>query len=219
LVGYLTAVRRETCEQCACEAVILGLWAGTNVRSGGDESLRRGLMSASGQSSMDPLELINRLDELVKGAKHLPFSDEVRVNKQEIRDLLDEMRAAMPEEIKEARWIVQERREVLSEARREAEQTAQEARERQAEFASGHELIRQAERTAVEIIESARVRARELHLGAENYAEETLSTLELTLAKRVAAIQRGRERLRSADEGAGTPAPPTGDTGGAFAPG
>jgi cell division septum initiation protein DivIVA len=154
---------------------------------------------------MDLLQLIDTLDELVKGAKHVPFSDEVRVNKQELRAVLDEIRTAMPEEIKEARWIVQERQEVLSEARREAEKIARDARERQAELASGHELIHQAERTAVEIIESARTRARELHLGAENYAEETLSTLELTLAKRVAAIQRGRERLRSADEGVEVP--------------
>jgi cell division septum initiation protein DivIVA len=154
---------------------------------------------------MDLLQLIDTLDELVKGAKHVPLSDEVRVNKQELRAVLDEIRTAMPEEIKEARWIVQERQEVLSEARREAEKIARDARERQAELASGHELIHQAERTAVEIIESARTRARELHMGAENYAEETLSTLELTLAKRVAAIQRGRERLRSADEGVEVP--------------
>jgi cell division septum initiation protein DivIVA len=154
---------------------------------------------------MDLLQLIDRLDELVKGAKHFPFSDEVRLNKQEVRAVLDEMRTAIPDEIKEARWIVQERQEVLNEARREAEKIAQDAHERQAELASGHELVRQAERTAVEIIETARMRARELHVGAENYAEETLSTLELTLAKRVAAIQRGRERLGSADEGVEDP--------------
>jgi cell division septum initiation protein DivIVA len=145
-------------------------------------------------------QLIDRLEDVVKGAKHVPFSDEVRVDKQAIRDLLEQMRTAMPAEIKEAQWIVQERRELLSEAQREAERIAEQARDGQAELVSGHELIREAKRAADELIERARMRERELHSGAERYAEETLSTLELSLVKRVAAIQRGRERLGSSDE-------------------
>lgn len=149
---------------------------------------------------MDLLQLIDRLDELVRSARHVPFGDDVRVNKDEARAILEEMRTSVPGEIKEARWIVEERQELLSEAKREAERIAEEARESQAELVSRHELIRQAERAAEEIIESARAHERELQLGADNYADETLDTLELNLAKRVAAIQRGRERLRSSDE-------------------
>jgi hypothetical protein len=63
------------------------------------------------------LQLIDRLDELVRGAKHVPFSEHVRVNKQEIRAVLDELRTAVPGEIKEARWSVQERQDLLSEAK------------------------------------------------------------------------------------------------------
>jgi cell division septum initiation protein DivIVA len=154
---------------------------------------------------MDVLELIYRLADVVKRARHVPFSDDVRVNQQEIRDILDEMRATLPEEIKEARWIVQERQELLSEAKREAERIAEEGHERQAPLVSRHALVRQAERAAEEIIGSARAHERELQLGADNYADETLDTLELNLAKRIAAIQRGRERLRSTDERAEVP--------------
>ena len=149
---------------------------------------------------MDVRELIDRLDDLVKQAKHMPFSDDVRVNEQLIRGMLEEIRAALPEEIKEARWIVQERQELLSEAKREAERIAEQAREHQAELVSRHELIRQAQHAAQEIIERGRAHERELRLGADNYADETLATLELNLAQRVAAIQRGRGRLRSSDE-------------------
>jgi cell division septum initiation protein DivIVA len=146
------------------------------------------------------LQLIDRLEDVVKGAKHVPFSDAVRVDKQAIRDLLEQMRTAMPAEIKEARWIVQERRELLSEAQREAERIAEQARDGQAELVSGHELIREARRAADELIGRARMRERELHSGADRYAEETLSTLELSLVKRVAALQRGRERLGGSEE-------------------
>jgi F0F1-type ATP synthase membrane subunit b/b' len=146
------------------------------------------------------LQLIDKLDALVRTAKHVPLSHDVRVKQDEARAILDEKRAPIHGEIEEARGIVQERQELLSEAKRDAERIAAEAREHQADLVSRQELIRQAERAAEEIIESARARARELHLGADNYAEETLDTLELNLANRIAAIQRGRERLRSADD-------------------
>ncbi|MGH2949192.1 MAG: ATPase [Solirubrobacteraceae bacterium] len=149
---------------------------------------------------MDVLELTDRLHHLVHSAKKVPLSDHVRVNKQAIRDLLDQIRATIPEEIKEARWIVQERQEILAEANREAERIAAEARERQTLLVSRHELIRQAERAAEEIIEGARGREREIRLGAEDYADEILNTLELNLAKLIAAIHRGRERLRDSDQ-------------------
>jgi cell division septum initiation protein DivIVA len=149
---------------------------------------------------MDILELIDRLDRLAHGAKRVPRSDKVRVNKQEIRDILEQMRATIPEEIKEAHWIAQERQDMLAEAKREADQIAAETREHQTQLVSQHQLIREAERAAEEIIEDARGREREIRLGAEDYADEILETLELNLAKFITAIQRGRERLHGSDE-------------------
>jgi cell division septum initiation protein DivIVA len=149
---------------------------------------------------MDVLALIDRLDQLVRSAKHVPFSDDVRVNKQDTRAVLDQMRTTIPGEIREARWIAQERQDILAEAKREADQIAEEAREHQAELVSQHELIRQAQRAAEEIIEDARGHEREIRLGTEDYTDEILNTLELNLTKFIAAIQRGRERLRGSDD-------------------
>jgi cell division septum initiation protein DivIVA len=149
---------------------------------------------------MDVPELIDRLDRLAHSAKKVPRSDHVRMNRQEVRGILEQMRAAIPAEIKEARWIAQERQDMLAEAKREAERIAAEAREHQAQLVSQHELIRQAERAAAEIIDDARGREREIRLGVEDYADEILDTLELNLAKFMAAIQRGRQRLRGSDE-------------------
>src|SRR5437763_1647753 len=70
---------------------------------------------------MDVLVLIDKLDDLVHNSKPVPLTDQVRVDKEEIYDILDQMRATIPEEIKQARWIVKERQEMLAEAKREAE--------------------------------------------------------------------------------------------------
>ena len=173
---------------------------------------------------MDVLVLIDKLDDLVHNAKQVPLTDQVRVDKEEIYDILDQMRATIPEEIKQARWIVKERQEMLAEAKREAERIIREAREeqtrliseeevvRQAEriikeardeqtrLISNEEVVKQAERQADEIIEEARAREREIRLGAEDYADEILNTLEVNLSKFIAAVQRGRERLQGKDE-------------------
>ena len=127
---------------------------------------------------MDVLVLIDKLDDLVHNAKGVPMTDQVRVDKEEIYDILDQMRATIPEEIKQARWIVKERQEMLAEAKREAERIVKEARERQTQLVSQQEVTRQAERAAEEIIEDARAREREIRLGAEDYADEILNTLE-----------------------------------------
>src|SRR3954468_24070003 len=129
---------------------------------------------------MNVLVLIDRLHDLVRSAKPVPRRDQVRVDKQKLDDILDQMRSTIPEESKQARWIVEERQELLAEAEREAERMVKEARERQTQLVSGHELIRQAERATADIIDDARAREREIHVGAEDYADEILETLELT---------------------------------------
>ena len=149
---------------------------------------------------MDVLVLIDKLDDLVHNAKPIPLSDNVRVDKEEIYDILDQMRATIPEEIKQARWIVKERQEMLAEAKREAERIVKEARDRQERLISEEEITKQAERAAEDIIEDARAREREIRLGAEDYADEILNTLEVNLTKFIGAVQRGRDRLAGKDE-------------------
>src|SRR6266576_3741886 len=73
---------------------------------------------------MDVLVLIDKLDDLVHNAKAVPLTDQVRIDREEIYDILDQMRATIPEEIKQARWIVKlaerQAQEIIDEARRNA---------------------------------------------------------------------------------------------------
>ena len=149
---------------------------------------------------MDVLELIDTLDELVRNAKRVPLSREVRVDKEKLDGLFDQLRATIPEEITEARGIVKERQEMLEAAGREAERILGETHERQTQLVAEHDLISQAELASKDIIDDARAEEREIRLGAEDYADEILGTLELNLSRFIAAIQRGRERLQGPDE-------------------
>src|SRR5688572_15268795 len=132
---------------------------------------------------MDVLVLIDKLDDLVHGARPVPLTDQVRVDKEAMYDLLDQMRATIPDEIKQARWVVKERQELLADAKKEAERVLADARAEQERLIAETEVVRQAEREAEDILEDARAREREIRLGAEDYADQILDTLEVNLSR------------------------------------
>ena len=144
---------------------------------------------------MDVLVLIDKLDDLIHNARPVPLTDQVRVDREEIYDLLDQMRATIPEEIKQARWIVKERQDMLAEAKREAERVIQEARDKAEQLASEQEVVRIAHEQAEGISQDAEARRYEIHSGAENYADEIFGTLEANLDKFLSAVKRSRDRL------------------------
>jgi len=145
---------------------------------------------------MDVLVLIDKLDDLIHNARSVPLTDNVMFDREEIYDILDQMRSTIPEEIKQARWIVKERQEMLAEAKQEADRILAEAQDRADRLASETEIVRLAERNAQQIMEDARERERATRLGAEDYADEVLANLETNLEKFIAAVRRGRERLQ-----------------------
>jgi cell division septum initiation protein DivIVA len=150
---------------------------------------------------LDVLELIDKLDDLIHNARAVPLTDQVRIDREAIYDLLDQMRSTIPEEVKQARWIVKERQEMLAVAKRAAERLVADARDPAAQEASEQVVVKRAAREAADILEEARQREREVRLGAEDYADEVLGTLEVNLGKFLEAVRRGRERLQGrADE-------------------
>ena len=161
----------------------------------GRATRRAGQPTRVNSAAMDVLVLIDKLDDVVHNARTVPLTDQVRIDREEIYDILDQMRATIPEEIKQARWIVKERQEMLAEAKRECDRMLGEAREQAVREASQTEIVKLAERQAQDIIDDSRRQARETKLEMEDWADNILSTLEVNLEKFLTAIRRGRERL------------------------
>ena len=145
---------------------------------------------------MDVLVLIDKLDEIINDARPMPMTDKVMIDREEIYDILDQMRTTIPEEIKQARWIVKERQEMLAEAKTESDRIVKDANDQAERVVSEQEVVKMAERNAAQIMEDARAREREIRLGAEDYADEVLETLEVNLDKFLSAVKRGRSRLQ-----------------------
>lgn len=145
---------------------------------------------------MDIMALIDRIEEIVDNGRTVPFSNGKIVDPEKVFEIIDEIRAQFPDELKQARWIVKERQEMLEEAEKEANRILEEARDRAQSLASDQEVVRLAESQAADILDRARNQEREIRLGAEDYADEMLANLEVNLGKLLTAVQRGRDRLQ-----------------------
>ena len=136
---------------------------------------------------MDVLLLVDRLDDMVRGASSGRLGAHVRLERQEAYALLDEMRRTIPEEIRQARYITQAREEMLDEARIEAARVLEHARAERSCLTGPGEVRKLAEQRAERILEGGRARARQIRLGAEGYADGILGSLETGFARLVDA--------------------------------
>ncbi len=145
---------------------------------------------------MDIMALIDRIEELIDSSRNVPLSSSKMVDPDKVFEIIDEIRAQFPDELKQARWIVKERQEMLEEAEKEANRVLEEARDRAKTLASEQEVVKLAEQQRAEILDDARNREREIRLGAEDYADEMMANLEVNLGKLLTSVQRGRDRLQ-----------------------
>jgi cell division septum initiation protein DivIVA len=145
---------------------------------------------------MDIMALIDRIEELVDNGRSVPMMGSKMVDPEKVYEIIDEIRAQFPDELKQARWIVKERQEMLEEAEKEANRILEESRDRAQSIASEQEIVKLAEQQAAAIMDDARTKEREIRLGAEDYADEMLANLEVNLGKLLTAVQRGRDRLQ-----------------------
>jgi vacuolar-type H+-ATPase subunit H len=148
------------------------------------------------EQGMNVIDIVDRLEEFLEKCKRIPFSSNIIVNENEIFDLLDELRSALPEEFKQSRWIVKERENMIEEAKRYSERIVSEAREKAKTLVSQTEVLKNANRESEEIMSAAEAKARTIRLEAEDYADEKLANLEAILHKLITAIERGREQFR-----------------------
>ena len=146
---------------------------------------------------MDIAGRIQQLEELIMEAKSMPLSTSVLVNREEALELVQEMRASLPEEVKQARWVVKDREQLLTKARKDAEGIIQEALEEQSKLLAQEEVVKHSVKEAERILEEARGQARQIRNEAEDYMDQKLAAFEATLTRAVEQIGQVREAQES----------------------
>ena len=145
---------------------------------------------------MEIFTLLEELEDLLEKSKKVPFTNKCLVDKEEILEIIKEIRLKLPDELKQAKWIKEERQRILVEAQNEADGIIKEAENRIISMIDEHEITRKAYEKKVEIIETANEMSREITKGTKDYADKVLSNVETALEDALKVIKDNREELK-----------------------
>lgn len=126
----------------------------------------------------DIYHLIDRLERLLNESWRMPLSAYLVINEDDFLDVIDQMRTAIPREIKESEKVQRERERIVAQAEEEADRIVHMSQEEAAKLIQDHEVIQMAQQRANTVIERAQREAEAMKLEADEYARGVLLTLE-----------------------------------------
>jgi Fe2+ transport system protein B len=153
--------------------------------------------------------VLNQLLDLIAAAKSMPLSSSVMVSREDVMSLVQSALDSLPEELRQARWLLREREEFMAERTREAEALMDEVRAQAEHMVQRTEIVRQANAVAQRILDDANEEARTLRHQAEDFVDQKLAGMEIVLDRLTRTVQAGRARLAAplveatSEEGAG----------------
>jgi len=147
---------------------------------------------------MDIMHLIDRLEELFNESRPIPLTHNVIVDEDRILDIIDQMRVAIPDEVKKAQQIIAQRDRVLAQAQEAANRTIQLAKEKSEALLEREPIVQAAQMQAEEIIRQSKIEAENIRKEADQYVLASLSSLEQELLRILAQVQNGMRVLQPA---------------------
>ena len=145
---------------------------------------------------MEIFTLLETLEDILERSKSVPFTEKTIVDKEEVLEIIKDIRLKLPDELKQAKWIKEERARILDEAQKEADGIVREAENRIISMIDEHEITRKAYEKKVEIIETANEMSREISKGTKEYADSVLAGIEVALQDAMKVIQNNRKELK-----------------------
>lgn len=145
---------------------------------------------------MEILSILETLEEVIEKSVSVPFSGKCMVDREEILEIVKEMRLKLPDDIKQAKWVKEERQKILLEAQKEANNIIKDAENKIASLVDEHEITKKAYDQANEIVSNAQKNAREIRLGTKEYADNVLSKVEEILEETLEVIKANRQEMK-----------------------
>jgi vacuolar-type H+-ATPase subunit H len=147
--------------------------------------------------SDDAESLVLRAIEVVDSARAMPLSTSVLVSREEMLGLLQGALDRLPDEMRQARWLLKEREEFIESGRREADNLLDDVRAQAERMVQRTEIVRQANQVAQRVVEDAREEARRLKHEAEDFCDQKLASFEIVLERTLKTVTAGREKLQA----------------------
>lgn len=145
---------------------------------------------------MEIFTLLENLEELMESGQKVPFSTKVMVDIEEFREILEEIRLKLPDDLKQAKWVKEERQRIMSDAEKEANSLLKEAESKIISMVDEHVITKQALAQKEEIIENANKVSKEISNGTREYADSILQKVEDVLRETMDLVHTNRRELK-----------------------
>nr|MDQ3350547.1 hypothetical protein [Actinomycetota bacterium] len=143
----------------------------------------------------DAETMLRRAVDIIASAPTMPLSSSPRIDRDEIIELLEDAIARLPDELRQARWMLKERQEFIAKTRRESDELMEAARVQAERMVQRTEVVRAAEQRARQVIETADTDSRRLRHETEDFLDQRLGSFEILLDKLSKTVAAGRQRL------------------------
>src|SRR5512140_1088966 len=143
------------------------------------------------EAIMDILQLIDRLEELFNESKTIPLTHNVMVDEDRMLDIIDQMRIAIPEEVKKAQQLLGQRDRVLAQAQEEANRTIEIARQKADQLVAKDMITQEAQRRADQVLAQVRAEAENTRADADDYVIQSLTQLQEELERITNQVNNG----------------------------
>lgn len=145
---------------------------------------------------MDILHLVDRLEELFNESSSVPLTHKVMMDEERLLDLIDQMRLAIPEEIKKSQQIISQKERIIAQAHEEANRSIELAKEQCQKLVERDEIVQKAQVMAEDIINKAKEETNQIKQEADFYAIDSLEHLEIEMTKILAQVRNGIQTLK-----------------------
>ena len=143
-------------------------------------------------------DIISSLYNMIQDARALPLgADKCILERDKVLDMLDEIIAQLPAELKQSRAIVESRNELISQARRESESIVRSAQEEAAHMVSQQAIYQEAKRQCMEMVEQTKAQVAGLRKASNAYMDDALARTEEAIAKSLADVQQTRAKFQA----------------------
>jgi cell division septum initiation protein DivIVA len=140
---------------------------------------------------MDILHLVDRLEELINHSRSIPFTHNVIVDEDRMLDIIDQMRVAIPEEVKKSQQVIATKDRMIAQAKEEADRTLKIAKEKSDKLADRDSIVQESRKKAQQIESDAEIKAKKAQTEADEYVAETLTNLEIALERVLNQVRNG----------------------------
>ena len=152
-------------------------------------------------SSSNIDDIIGSLYDMVQDARAMPLAaDKCILERDRVLDMLDEIIAQMPGELKQARTIVESRNELINQARREAEGIIRQAQEQSKQLVTKEAIYEEARKRSEELVAQTQNRINQLRKAGNEYMDDALRQTEETISKALSDVRETRMKFRSVTE-------------------